>query len=446
MRLKSLVAALILCGNLLAQQRELKPGFNLFSKQQDIQLGREAAAQIEQEVRVVNHPELNEYIRRIGTKLAAQQGADEYPYSFKVVDDKNINAFALPGGPTYVNTGLIIAADNEAQLAGVMAHEIAHVALRHGTNQVSRANLIQLPALLGASLAGNQSITGMLAQLGIGLGANSLLMKYSRNAERDADLLGARLMSAAGYNPIEAARFFEKLEAQGGSRGLEFLSSHPNPGNRSRMIQEEIRYLPQRQYDGETGQFQRMKQIAAQATGAPAPKQQPAAATSANPRQMRPSGRLQRFQGSNFIMSHPDNWRVHTGSNAQSVTIAPPEALHTSPNGTMVGYGVLAGFQQSRGGSVDLPRDTNTLIQQMRQSNPGMGDPSRSRRVRVDNQNALVTTLRSRSPYEGETEIDMLVTVARPGGLFYLIFIAPESEYRLAQGTYEQMLRSVRFR
>ena len=105
--------------------------------------------------------------------------ADEYPYSFKVVNDQSINAFALPGGPTFVNTGLIAAADNEAQLAGVMAHEISHVALRHGTNQASKANLIQLPAMLAGAVVGNGSMLGQLAQLGIGLGANSVLLKYS---------------------------------------------------------------------------------------------------------------------------------------------------------------------------------------------------------------------------------------------------------------------------
>jgi predicted Zn-dependent protease len=159
----------------------LKPGFNLFSKEQDIQLGREAAAQVRQQVQVVSNRELQNYITQIGQRLARQQGADEYPYSFTLVNDPSVNAFALPGGPTFVHTGLVKAAENEAQLAGVIAHEIAHVALRHGTNQASKANLIQLPAMIAGGLAGN-GILGQLAQLGIGLGANSVLLKYSRDA------------------------------------------------------------------------------------------------------------------------------------------------------------------------------------------------------------------------------------------------------------------------
>jgi beta-barrel assembly-enhancing protease len=189
----SVAAVLLLLACELAAQgpRRLRPGFNLFTKEQDIELGKEAARQVEKEMTVVTDPVLNDYVRRIGEKLAATPEADGFPYSFKIVHDKTINAFALPGGPTYLHTGLLAAADNEAQVAGVMAHEIAHVALRHGTNQLSKANLIQLPAALAAAAVDRTgSLWGRLVQMGINLGAGSLLLKYSRDAERDADLLG----------------------------------------------------------------------------------------------------------------------------------------------------------------------------------------------------------------------------------------------------------------
>jgi beta-barrel assembly-enhancing protease len=247
-----------LAGTLLWAQGlpRLKPGFNLFSKQQDVQLGREAAQQVAQQYQVVRDPELSGYISRIGQRLASQPQAGDYPYTFTLVHDDSVNAFALPGGPTFVHTGLIAAAENEAQLAGVLAHEISHVALRHGTNQATKANLIQLPAMLAGAATGN-SMLGQLTQLGIGIGANSVLLKYSRNAERDADLLGAQIMSRAGYNPVEMARFFEKLEAEGGARGPQFLSDHPNPGNRVKAVEDEIRYLPAASYKGDSGQFAR---------------------------------------------------------------------------------------------------------------------------------------------------------------------------------------------
>jgi predicted Zn-dependent protease len=245
--------------------RELKPGWNLFSKDQDIQLGKEAAAEVEKEHTVVREAELVNYVRRVGGKLAATPEAGGFPYSFQVVADKSINAFALPGGPAFVHTGLLAAADNEAQLAGVLAHEISHVALRHGTNQATKANLIQLPVLLASGMLGkNGSIVGQLSQLGIGLGANSVLLKFSRTAESDADLLGTRIMAKVGYNPLEMARFFEKLEASDGARGPQFLSDHPNPGNRVKAVEEEIRYLPRSNYTtGNASDFARAQKLAA---------------------------------------------------------------------------------------------------------------------------------------------------------------------------------------
>lgn len=241
------------------------PGINFFSKEQDIQLGQELAAQARQQLPIAQDSFLQSYFDRIGRSLASQPEAGDYPYSFTPVRDKTINAFALPGGPTFLNLGLVLNAENEAQVAGVVAHEIAHVALRHGTNQVSKANLIQIPAMIAGGIAGNNSVLGQLAQLGIGLGANSILLKYSRDAEREADALGARMMAGAGYNPLEMARFFERLEAEGGARGPEFFSSHPSPGNRVEHVQEVIGFLPKGQYStGQTGEFQKAKSRSAQ--------------------------------------------------------------------------------------------------------------------------------------------------------------------------------------
>lgn len=246
---------------LLAQApRRFQPGFNLFSKQQDVQLGQENAAQVRKQMPMVKDPFLNEYVNRIGKRLAnsTEAAESEFPFTFEVVADPSINAFALPGGPMFINTGLLKAVDNEAQLAGVMGHEMSHVILRHGTNQASKRNVIQLTAILGSQLAGNTSMTGRLSQLGIGAFAGGVLLKFSRTAESQADLMGSHLMSEGGYDPMEMARFFHKLNAQG-SHGLQFLSDHPNPDNRERAIQEEARSLPQKKYGGDSGEFKRMK-------------------------------------------------------------------------------------------------------------------------------------------------------------------------------------------
>ena len=242
---------------------QFHPGFNLFTKAQDVQVGQENAALVRKQMPIIRDPFLNEYVTRVGKRLVSGREAQEsgFPFTFEVVADHSINAFALPGGPMFINTGLLRAVDNEAQLAGVMGHEMSHVILRHGTNQASKSRLIELPAVLGSQMAGN-SMMGRLAALGIGLGANSVLLKFSRSAESQADLMGSHLMAEAGYNPMEMARFFEKLNAQG-SHGLQFLSDHPNPDNREKAIEEEAHRLPQQNYGYETGEFQRMKQAIA---------------------------------------------------------------------------------------------------------------------------------------------------------------------------------------
>jgi len=254
---------------------KLHPGFNLFSKDQDVQLGKESAAEVRKQMTVINDTVLTNYVNRVGKRLANSPEARDsgYPFTFEVVADPTINAFALPGGPMFINTGLLKAVDNEAQLAGVMGHEMSHVILRHGTNQASKAQLIQLPAVLGSQVAGG-SMVGKLAQVGIGLGANSVLLKFSRTAESQADLMGSHLMADAGYDPVQMAKFFETLSAEGGARGPQFLSDHPNPDNREQAIEKEVGRLPKKNYNYQTGDFQKMKQIAAKIKEPP-PKQAP---------------------------------------------------------------------------------------------------------------------------------------------------------------------------
>src|SRR5271157_3491204 len=266
-RFARLASALVLCAMPVVSQgpTQIKPGFNFFSKQQDVQLGQETAAQVRKQMTVIKDPTLTAYVKAVGKRLMASREAmaSGFPFTFEVVADPSINAFALPGGPMFINTGLLRAVDNEAQLAGVMGHEMSHVILRHGTNQASKANLIELPAMLAGELAGNGSMMGQLAQLGIGFGADSVLLKFSRTAESQADRMGSHLMAEAGYDPMEMAKFFDKLNANGGSSAPQFLSDHPNPANREKAIEQEAARLPERTYGYETGKFQQMKKVVA---------------------------------------------------------------------------------------------------------------------------------------------------------------------------------------
>jgi len=422
--------------------RQLKPGFNLFSKEQDIQMGREYAAQVEREMPVVKDQALNNYIERIGRKLASAPEAKDWPLTFKVVQDKSINAFALPGGPTFTHTGLIAAADNEGQIAGVLAHEIGHVVLRHGTNQASKANLIQLPAMIGAQMAGG-GLVGTLAQLGIGLGANSVLLKFSRNAERDADLIGTRIMHGVGYNPIEMARFFEKLEAESGKGNwiTNMMSSHPNPGSRSKAVQDEIRLLPQRaSYDADSGELAAMKQRiqSLPEIKVQPPQQQAAGGDPRNISAARPSSRLRPFQHQEVAFHYPENWESFQNSQTGEVTLAPRAGIF--PNGA-IAYGAIVNIVQTR--TRDLSQNTQQLVAEFQRRDQGLKVSGQARQFRLGNANAMAVRLQSPSAFEGAREADILITVDHRRGMFYMLLIAPEPDLSYAQPIFDQMIGSI---
>ena len=178
-------------------QTQVKAGFNLFSPQQDIEIGKQSALEAEKQLQLIRDGRVLEYLNRLGQRLSEQAPGERYPYTFKLVNAAEINTFALPGGQIYVNRATIEAAQSEAELAGVIAHEISHVALRHGTHQASKAYLAQaglgvLGGLLGAGSAG--AIIGAVGDLGL----NTLFLKYSREAETQADVVGAQIMARAG--------------------------------------------------------------------------------------------------------------------------------------------------------------------------------------------------------------------------------------------------------
>jgi Zn-dependent protease with chaperone function len=430
--------------------KTLKPGLNLFSKEQDVQLGKESAAEVEKQMQVITDPRISSFIEGIGKKLllAPEAEAQTYAYSFKVVNEKSINAFALPGGPTFTHTGLISAADNEAQIAGVLAHEISHVVLRHGTSNVSKANLLQIPAMLGGAVAGG-GMLGQLAQLGVGLGANSLMLRFSRGAESDADLMGTRIMHSVGYNPIEMARFFEKLEAESGKQGKlsQFFSDHPNPGNRVKAVSAEIQLLPQRSgYDADSGKIAQVKQLIGGLPAPPPPKPQASAGAvqgtgdANNPAAARPNGQFQEFKTQSVQFQYPANWKSSQDQQSGEVTLISPAGAV----GGNIGYGAIVNFQQMQA-RPDLNQATQQLVQQLQQRDPNVKVVGESQQINAGGGRALATKLQGPSAFTNNTEEITLVTVDQPRGLFYMLLIAPSSERQAAQQSFNQMVNTLRF-
>jgi len=235
------ISTLVLSPMAWADRTPLKPGWNMFSPQQDVEVGQQVSRDAERQLPMLNNSRVDNYVNNLGRKLAAKAPGEKYPYQFRVVNDRAINAFALPGGYIYINRGVIEAADNESQLAGVMAHETSHVALRHGTNQASKASAAQMPLAILGGMLGSNSTKAVLAQLGASFAVNSILLKYSRTAESQADIMGTQILYDSGYDPRAMAQFFEKIEAQQkGSGPVEFFSNHPSPDNRIERVNQEV--------------------------------------------------------------------------------------------------------------------------------------------------------------------------------------------------------------
>jgi Zn-dependent protease with chaperone function len=485
------------------------PGKPHMSRDNQRSLGLQAAGEVYQQMPVLpdSSPE-TQYIRQLGQKLVATiPPENSWPFEFHVVAQKEINAFALPGGPMFVNLGAITAAANEAQLAGVMGHEMSHVYMQHSAKQAGKEETTSLlagiaGAVLGGTSVGNMAggLVGQLGQMGIQMGAQGLMMKYSRTDESQADAVGAVILHKAGYNPQALADFFKTLETEGGKLPPQFLSDHPNPGNREQAIEKEIANWPTQKYATDSPAFQAARQhaigvkaytaeeIAAgaksgqwaklnQQNGAtfnPTGAANPTATTASNatagnapnptaggprPRahstlaskgtleqQSLPSQQMDAANLGPITIQHPDNWQVKMPEQqGQFVTIAPPSGI--TNNG--VGYGVLLnGIAAQQGGRVNIDDVMSKLSQDMQQSD-GLKPAGNAQAITIGNVQGRAAMFASTSPFPGangqpQPERDWLVAVPqRDGSVVFMIFVAPEAEFSQFQPTFEAMLKSI---
>jgi predicted Zn-dependent protease len=442
-----ILAALFLAsGTALGVERlSFKPGFNLFSAQQDVQVGRDAAKQADQQLPLVTDAEVVRYVNDLGRRLAtfAPDNKPDYAWTFKVVNSSDINAFALPGGFIYVNRGAIEAAENEAQIAGVIAHEEGHVVMRHGTHQASQAMLAQAPlAILGGVLGQSGSLTAQLAQMGIGFGVNSLMLRNSRSAESQADEIGTYILYNAGYDPRAMAQFFQIIEKKYPQQTIQFFSDHPNPENRIEKVEQGIRSLgPMRQAKTGSPEFEATKRRLLNML--PPPKAKPQTRGANNPPPP-PSDHMGRFDGKGFALDYPDNWQVQRSEDA--VALVPPDGIVTGPEGDAnQAYGVSISFFHPQGTSQKnwgLLDATKQLLAVMSESNPNLRVVKQAG-IKLYGRPALSTWLENDSPVQGQKEKDRLVTLRQNDALFSLIFIAPEEAYGAYQPTFDAMLQSL---
>jgi len=449
-----------------AEVKRAQPGFNLFSVKQDIEIGRQSAAEVQRQLPMLNDRSVDRFLGRIVEKLAAVAPGARYPYQIKAVNASEINAFALPGGPMYANRGLVEAARSEPELAGVLAHELSHVALRHGTHQASKAYLGQAGlGILGGLLGKNGGNTTQIVNAIGGLGLNAAFLKFGRDAEYQADQLGAEIMAKAGYNPAAMADFFQLLRVEQGREPgkLErFFSDHPPAADREARIRQQARALgPVRSQ--EVGGFQ---QVAAGLRRLPAAPSRQAQRRQENPRSEdrrdtrrvdvrveRPSSRFERFEQRNglFTIDHPDNWRAYASDSGYAVSIAPEGGVVEMASGQQaLLYGVIVNHyapfddEDRRRGS--LEDATDDLVRQIIRSNSYLRAQDDSpRSEQIDGASAMSLVLSGRSPVTREEERVTVFTRSLPDDhVIYALCIGPDRDYDSLARTFSQMMRTLR--
>ncbi|HZI17956.1 MAG TPA: M48 family metallopeptidase [Pyrinomonadaceae bacterium] len=469
-----LVALFVLVAPLgaLAQTRVEMPS-NKYNTRDDVQVGREAAQQVYQQMPMLRDSYVNSYVQEVGRRLVAAIPPEfrhsEFSYSFDVVNARDINAFALPGGPMFVNRGMIEAARNEGEMAGVMAHEISHIALRHATAQATETQKYQIGSVLG-QIAGAVIGGGVGQVIGAGsqIGFGAAALKYSRKYETQADILGAQIMARAGYDPRDLANMFRTIQQQGGGRGgPEWMSSHPDPGNRYQRINQEAALLRVNSNSAtqDTRAFQQaqgrlrsmgraptMEEIARSGQRYPdqggsypddrypdnryPDNRYPDDSYGRGERVAYPSSSYRTETNNLFRVSVPSNWR-QIGS-GDSATYA-PEGAYGSQGIT---HGVIFGASQTR--SRDLQNATREVVEGLLQGNPYLRQTGSYQRANMNGRAALATALVGRSNVTGRNEqVTIIVTQLSGGNAFYMAAVAPQDEYGSYRGTFDNILRTL---
>jgi hypothetical protein len=454
----TLVAISVMPFTALAQT-PIKLHSNKYSIQDDIKLGRQAAQEAESQFPLLRDENVRSYVedvgRRLVTGIPSQFQHPEFQYYFKVVNARDINAFALPGGPMYVNRGMIEAARSEGEMAGVMAHEISHVALRHGTAQASKAQKYSILggiAGIAGTILGGPGV-GQLAQAPFAV----YLLKFSREYETEADILGAQIMARAGYDPRDLANMFQTIERQGGGGGGGFLSDHPSPSDRYARINREAQYLRvENQAGRDSREFaqvqQRLRGYGAAPTMAEIQRsgqRTPVGEQTGNYPNNPPTGRVSypsnRYQSVSIFnggvnVSVPNNWRqVNEGNSVWFV----PEGAYGQYNGQAV-YTHGASFGVAQTNSRNLQSATQELINSFAQGNNNLRTTGGYSRSSMSGRTALVSTLTNINEATGRPEIIRLITTQlRNGQVFYMVVVAPQNE-RGFETAFNQILRSVR--
>ena len=461
---------------------------NPFTPQQEVTEGAKVAAKVYQQMPVLPESDpVSMYVAQLGAHLATHAPGLKWPYSFHVVASSDVNAFALPGGAIFINLGTVQSAENEAQLAGVLAHETSHVVLRHATCNMKKQQTTNLMAGLGqvaSSILLGNGAGGQVAQAIIGGGAGLYGLRMSRDDEKQADLLGTDTLYNSGYDPRGLPQFFEIIQSKYGAGGAQILTDHPNPGNRTEYVNQEIDTLPRLANPMVTSAaFRRAHDLAmkeptftaqqikdgvwksknyatgpgpgsGQISGSLGSQANPAESTgqygaegpiALTPSQLGVGSSLSQYKGANFRMNYPSAWQV-TDATQTGATLAPSGGLGSFG----LVYGAVVGTVQGNGAVMDedsLANATTQLAQTLSQQNGGLQQVGGVQTTKLSGQVANTLELRGRSPLvqNGSTlaERDWLVTVAgRDGDVHYIVFVSPERDFAQLRSLFVSMMNT----
>jgi Zn-dependent protease with chaperone function len=456
-----LTMILAACGAALVAQTEIKLPKNRFTPQQDVELGRKAAAEVRQQYPVIENEKISGYLTMLGDRLVAAAPAElkqpVYEYSFTPVNVQEINAFALPGGPMFVNRGMFDAADSEGEVVGVMAHELSHVLLRHGTANASKAQnpwlqLGQLAGQVGGAVVGGAA--GSAIAQGSQFGLGTVLLRYSRDFEKQADLLGTQIMARAGYDPRALAHMFQTIERESqtsGGSGPQWMSSHPNPGNRTQYINKEAdsltlaRLADMSQFEPVKAAFSTLPPAKTSADvakgGGRSEGEAPKSVGTPGQPVPPPSSQYRDINGGKiFQASVPGNWTA-VSSNS-SIKVVPENGYGQFNGQTIFSYGVEFGVVKAA--SRDLQQATNAWLKAVAEGNPELKLGGQQQAIRMSQRSALATPLVNASPLGGSEHIGVYTTLLADGSLFYYLTVAQEKDAATFQEVFRRIGESIR--
>ena len=429
-----LLGALLLLTNVPATAQVI----NFFSAKQDTEIGSELSKEAERVLPLVRGADINRYLYTLGQRLRHNLPPPLLTYRFRVVNSRDINSVAFPGGSIYINRGLIEVTSTEDELAAILAHEIGHVVARHGTTQLSRQLLVQAPISIAAGLPTTEAWKDQLTKLGISFGVDAPFLKYTRDQELEANLTALGLLAAARFDPNALGTVLDNVD------GAAFVFNHPHSENVLEDLDAEIERLApapgRRAYA--TPEFKNFTS-ALQRIAYPVVEKEPAEEVASDA-----TSSVFTHPQDFYRLGHPAGWQVtRTGPNGG--IIAPADGVQSSRAGDDLTHGVMIDlFDLSVADrALTLEQGTNRLIVYLRQNNQSLRIvPGAQRQTLISDEPGLRTVMLGKSGATSSSEIVWVVTRLYYQSLFYMVFVAPEEEFPSYEPIFEQMIRSARLR